>query len=257
MQTFTDIFNRVCQLGPRNSPVRAAAAADQLSAICRELNLGEMSYESFESRGDTYYNLCVGPVDKLVFTAHYDTTGPTCGACDNSSGVAVAIAAAHLAKDAGIDVGLVLMACEEPPFFAHKMGSQVWVEQHYDRLGATQIIVIDSLGGMYGLGTSEAHPSNRATTERELVLLAPDTDNAWATALGSALSVPNFVDLNGNQIRRLGDTRNMESLRSILLLDSATMSVPFHSPLDIPESVDVTWLEHVAVDLAHLAMSQT
>lgn len=258
MQTFTNIFARICQLGPRNSPFRTAVAADQIAALCRELGLGNPAWEQFESYSDAYANLCLGPIDRLVFTAHYDTCGPACGACDNSSGVAVALAAAAIAKAAGAEVGLLINACEEPPFFARKMGSQDWVARHSSELTNAEIIVIDSLGGMHKPESPSGHPSRRTVTERELVLLAPSPQdgNAWATDVGLELDIPNFVDLTGNSIRNLGDTRCMTGLKALLLLDSHTMDVPFHMPQDIPEAVDVAWLERVANSLAALAVAR-
>lgn len=255
--SFDQLFAAICEFGPRNSWVKASAAAAWLGVVMEDLGLEPVQYEEFKqppsTGGEIYSNLqAIHGNPSTILTAHYDSLGPTCGACDNVSGVAVALWAGHLRVRAGLPTWVALFACEEPPFFHGMMGSRAWVRSNYAASCGKRVLVLDSLGYMTGRPPESGdHPSRRVAPERELAFLTNHGAKSWYD-FTAAMDVPKFVDTTGNRVRGLSDVRNMDSLDAALVLDSTTMACPFHTKHDTPDKVDVAWLRRVAEDLSRL-----
>ena len=81
---------------------------------------GEVSYQSYEMKGETYRNVIAlfGPdtEERIVVGAHYDAYGEFPGADDNASGVAGLIELAYLLGNTSLPMRVELLAftLEEP-----------------------------------------------------------------------------------------------------------------------------------------------
>jgi hypothetical protein len=106
-----------------------------------ETSLYEAGYQvrrqNFDVEGQTCCNLEVEisgtdkPDEIIIIGAHYDTVFGSCGANDNGSGVAAALALARYfePKKVGRTLRFVLFVNEEPPFFqTNSMGSLVYAK---------------------------------------------------------------------------------------------------------------------------------
>ena len=235
--TAKDHLNFIVGIGSRHTVETARAGALRLVEYVASLGLTAVT-ESFLGYDGEYLNLIIGNVDTAdtVITAHYDTTRYG-GACDNGSGVATALRIAELTKDKPVSV--VLTACEEPPHFGYVMGAQVLSHKH-GNLARARWYALDSLGWKTGMARDD---------KRELLLHAPSSVD-WIQTAGTYLEamLPTSVTYN-NSVRMLSEVRQADA-DGVLVLDTNTLSIPFHTKEDTIDRVDCDWLEEVAKSIA-------
>ncbi len=122
--------------------------------------------QSVGAHGNSYRNVIgrfgAGKGSKVVIGAHYDACGPTPGADDNASGVAVLLELAELfgKNPPDREIELVAYVLEEPPIFGGElMGSAVHAKSLADeKPRPTGVIVLEMVGYFSNAWGSQSYP---------------------------------------------------------------------------------------------------
>ncbi len=152
-----DVSHLAVNIGPRyhKQPLTLTKAINWLDTQLEKMGY-EPRHQVFKVEQQAFTNLEVtlpgsGETKQTVVVgAHYDTCGPTPGADDNGSGVAILLELARHFRDKKLDLDLrlVFFANEEPPFF----GSEHMGSHHYARWCREQKIQIRAMIALESLG---------------------------------------------------------------------------------------------------------
>lgn len=262
-------------LGPRSVATHDVleSAASFLESSLGRMNMGyTVERQTYEVEGKACHNLIAElpggsrAEEIIVVGAHYDTAGPTPGADDNASGVAVLLAVAHAMTGTRNErtVRFVAFTNEEPPFFqTDQMGSRIYARACVDRgdriLG---MLCLESLGYYDEEEGSQTYPE-----EIDAASAGYPTTGDFVAVVGNPSSsrlVEGFVT-GFNEVSRVPAVGAslpsflpwvnasdhwsfwQEDIQAVMITDTAPLRNPhYHTPGDTLETLDLERLTEVA-----------
>ncbi len=201
------------KFSPRDyrNPANLDAAADWIAERFRMAGL-EVEFQTYEVEGQSYRNVIgtrrgMNPAaGTIVIGAHFDAYGPSAGANDNASGVAVLLELAETLPPVKPEATHIFAAfnTEEPPFFrSPQMGSYKFAEKL--RAAGTRVDLMVAL---------------------DLVGYYSDEPNSQRFPIkGLGLYYPN----RGNFAAIVGDAGSGRSIRRVKMGMMATEAIPIRS----------------------------
>jgi Zn-dependent M28 family amino/carboxypeptidase len=261
------------EIGPRDAPEGLARAARYLETQWRAQGWEVRAHpvELGDARGHNLEIELLGssqPSQVVLVGAHYDTHPGSPGADDNASGVAALIELGRLLRHQrpARTVRLVAFVYEEQPF-AHTdaMGSRVYAKRA--RAKGEDIVLMLALDG---LGRFDARPGTQRQASWVLEPAYPSRADFLAIC-GDTASRPAVREVTRafRQHARVpteglaappwlagthrSDHRSfwLEGYPAVMLTDTAELrSEVYHTPQDLPETVDFTYLTHITEALA-------
>ena len=227
---------------------------------------GEVSYQSYGMKGETYRNVIAlfGPdtEERIVVGAHYDAFDEFPGADDNASGVAGLIELAHLLGNTSLPmrVELVAFTLEEPlgpgepgAFRTQDGGSAV----HADSLKREGISVrimfsLEMIGFFDDAESSQDYPFSLLKlfypSRGNFISVVGKLDQGWAVrrvkkAMRAASSLPVYSINAPTSVRGIDRSDHFNyweaGYPAVMVTDTAFLrNVHYHTEKDIPDRLD-------------------